>query len=301
MHPYVYDTNLDQTAMTPADCPANAWNPWVSCPYDLNDGQQDELVAIRTVMDNNGDSAKAIWLTEFGCPTANPAICDDSTLSTQITDTYEQANANPGNEYGLLGPMLFYSWTDADATNDPSGTGYDNYGLYTDAGTPKTLSLTAFLNSTPVGSVSSPEVTINSPSSNAYAHGNSATADVTLTDNDGGSVVNGQLYLNGSLLSTLTSSPYDFSYSTLGLSDGTYPVQIDSSDSLSQSNSGSVNVIVNNGDLNDDGSVDISDLAIMAANWGSTTASYAQGSILSDGNVDISDLAIMASNWGWSA
>jgi hypothetical protein len=52
------------------------------------------------------------------------------------------------------------------------------------------------------------------------------------------------------------------------------------------------------GDVNDDGAVNISDLAIMAAHWGlSSGATLNLGDLNNDGAVNIEDLAILASHW----
>ncbi len=56
------------------------------------------------------------------------------------------------------------------------------------------------------------------------------------------------------------------------------------------------------GDVNMDGFIDISDLAIMGAHWDETYASggygWTFGDVNGDGAVDISDLAILGANWG---
>ncbi|MGO9971505.1 MAG: hypothetical protein ACLP01_01480, partial [Solirubrobacteraceae bacterium] len=114
-----------------------------NCPTNDTNGQQNEIQAVRTVMNSNGDNGKAIWLTEFGCPTGTdagqPDSCTDATLATQITDAYTQARANPGNEYGLLGPLFICSWIDNTTDGD--------FGLYTSSGTAKPDSLAAFIGS----------------------------------------------------------------------------------------------------------------------------------------------------------
>ena len=60
--------------------------------------------------------------------------------------------------------------------------------------------------------------------------------------------------------------------------------------------------MLNFGDVNRDGFVDISDLAIMGAHWDTTMASggfgWTVGDMNSDGLVNISDLAILGANWG---
>ena len=55
------------------------------------------------------------------------------------------------------------------------------------------------------------------------------------------------------------------------------------------------------GDLNGDGVVDISDLAILLANFGTAAgATFEDGDSDGDGDVDIADLAVLLSNFGAS-
>jgi hypothetical protein len=53
-----------------------------------------------------------------------------------------------------------------------------------------------------------------------------------------------------------------------------------------------------NADVNGDGTVNITDLSIMAANYGKTGRTFAQGDVNGDGAVTIIDLSILAANWG---
>jgi hypothetical protein len=56
------------------------------------------------------------------------------------------------------------------------------------------------------------------------------------------------------------------------------------------------------GDANGDGSVDVSDLGILAANYGKTSgAAWDLGDFNGDGAVDVSDLGILAANYGRNA
>ncbi len=53
------------------------------------------------------------------------------------------------------------------------------------------------------------------------------------------------------------------------------------------------------GDANENGSVDVSDLGILATNYGTIGgAVWAEGDFTGDGNVDVSDLGILATNYG---
>jgi hypothetical protein len=55
------------------------------------------------------------------------------------------------------------------------------------------------------------------------------------------------------------------------------------------------------GDANLDGSVDVGDLGILAANYGGTGKSWNQGDFNNDGLVDVGDLGILAAHYGTSA
>ena len=52
------------------------------------------------------------------------------------------------------------------------------------------------------------------------------------------------------------------------------------------------------GDLNLDGAVELSDLAVMLSNFGSAAGAYEQGDVDGDGFVTLSDLALLLSNFG---
>jgi hypothetical protein len=145
-----------------------------------------------------------------------------------------------------------------------------------------------------------PTVSISSPTANAEAYTKTFDINSTSTANNGGSITSSKLLVNGTAVQTLSSAPYNFVLNTLGYSDGSYTLTVQSTDSSEDVGTSSVTVYISNGDLNLDGHINISDLAIMAANWNKTGQTYTEGDINSDGTVNIQDLAILAANWGWS-
>jgi len=93
-HPYTYPDTPDQTSDT--------WNPWSYLPE------------MHTIMADNGDGNKQIWLTEFGCPTGTdggyPADCTSATEGQQITDAFAEARG-----WSWIGPLFIYTWQDSTA------------------------------------------------------------------------------------------------------------------------------------------------------------------------------------------
>jgi hypothetical protein len=106
--------------------------------------------------------------------------------------------------------------------------------------------------------------------------------------------------LGSTSVQTLTSSPFNFSVNTLGFADGAYNLKVAATDSGSNSNSQTVPVYVSNGDLNGDGVINLSDLAVLAAHYGAADSNYSHGNITGQSTINLSDLAILAANWGWS-
>ena len=148
---------------------------------------------------------------------------------------------------------------------------------------------------------SNPSVSITSPSANTENYGTFAV-NSTASANDGGSIASVELLVNGAIVQTLTSAPYNFNVNSLTANyhDGTYTIEVLATDDQGNQSSASQSIYIANGDLNLNHSVGIDDLAVMAANWTKTNQTYSQGNITGNGAVGIADLAILASNWGWS-
>ncbi|HXH27170.1 MAG TPA: cellulase family glycosylhydrolase [Candidatus Acidoferrum sp.] len=91
------------------------WNGW-SKMYTLS-------TSMRSIMNNNGDQAKAIWPTEFGAPTngpgslatttnynlnASPDHVSEALQASMVNDVYQQVQQAPN-----LGPLFWYTYKDA--------------------------------------------------------------------------------------------------------------------------------------------------------------------------------------------
>jgi len=142
-----------------------------------------------------------------------------------------------------------------------------------------------------------PTASISSPAPSAVVHGSTLAIDSTAGDVIG--VTKAELNVDGTLVATDTSAPYNFSLNTSGYRDGNHSLTTTSFDAAGLStNSSAVTVFFNNGDINGDDHVNISDLAILASNWGKTSMSYTQGDLNGDGKVSISDLSVLADYYG---
>ncbi|HUC88219.1 MAG TPA: hypothetical protein VMR95_03655 [Candidatus Binatia bacterium] len=143
--------------------------------------------------------------------------------------------------------------------------------------------------------------TVTGLTANQEIYGPSQAVDSYLDSGTAGTIT-GHLQVNSSNVgSALTSAPYNFNIDTLNYGDGTYTIGVSGTDTGSNTNSASTSVYIANGDLNDDGEVNGSDVSILAGNWGATTGkTYQQGSILENGEVNGQDLSVLAGNWGWS-
>ncbi len=156
---------------------------------------------------------------------------------------------------------------------------------------------------------SAPTDTVTAPATGTNVHGDNASVTVNATDVIGVSKV--EMFINGNLYATDTSAPYAFTWNTLSGSypDAAYSVTTEAFDAAGlTATSPAISLKVNNGDVNGDDVVNISDLSILATNWsksfgtvgtdkGSSTT-FAEGDLNQDNTVNIVDLSILASNWG---
>ncbi len=141
---------------------------------------------------------------------------------------------------------------------------------------------------------------------NGYTH-SYAPLDVVAQDSSGSGIKGIDLYIDGLLNNSVSSSSYDFTLDTLKMTDGNHNLTVMTSDNNGYTTTTPLPIIVNNGDLNSDGKVNLSDLIILAQNYGRAGSfSYSQGNITDSNStttpqVGLSDLIILAQNYGWVA
>ena len=129
IHPYSYPA-------LPTDPTTSSWN------------QFQKLPEIRTVMVENGDGHKKVWLTEYGAPTGTaPGAVTEQTQAASVSEAYKAAA-----QWTWVGPLLWYSHRD-------SGTDLvdreQNFGLLHHDFTPKsavrTFAATTGVSRAPIG------------------------------------------------------------------------------------------------------------------------------------------------------
>jgi hypothetical protein len=106
-HPYTYPTPPDSVIL------GSAWS------------EMDQTSpSLRSLMADHGDSAKKIWITEYGAPTSGTSNnVSESEQSNELVQTIAQAR-----QLGWIGSVYIYTWTDS---------GGDGFGLLNSDGSQK--------------------------------------------------------------------------------------------------------------------------------------------------------------------
>jgi hypothetical protein len=79
--------------------------------------------SLRSIMVKNGDSAKKIYITEYGAPTSGPNSISESQQSAELTQAIAQVK-----HLSFIGSLYIYTW--ADIAGQTAGD--NGYGLRTD-------------------------------------------------------------------------------------------------------------------------------------------------------------------------
>lgn len=168
------------------------------------------------------------------------------------------------------------------------------------AGLTTTVNRTITVNNTvtPPPDTTKPTVSITSPADGSTVNGSSLLITANASDNVGVNKVD--LYVDGVFKLSDTTSPYSFSVS--GLSDGVHQIYATASDASNNAQQSAVISVTTkqfkDGDINGDGSVNLSDFFIMRTNFGQTGKTRAQGDLTGDGSVTLADFFVLRQNFG---
>jgi hypothetical protein len=244
-------------------------------------------------------------------PTAsftNPAA--NSTVSGTINVTANASDAESGIQnvnFGVQGrsDLAFIDTTSPyerslDTTVLPNGTLTLTITATNGAGLTTTVNRTVTVNNTvvPPPDTTKPTVLITAPTNGSTVIGTSLLVTATASDNVG--VTKVDLYVDGTLRMTDTSSPYSFSVGSL--SEGVheiYAIASDASNNTQQSSTVSVTIKqFKDGDINGDGLINLTDFFVLRTNFGKSGMTRAQGDLNGDGTVSLADFFILRQNFG---
>lgn len=141
-------------------------------------------------------------------------------------------------------PALSPAQVDNILTSTSDDLGSAGYDMYYGAGRVNAARAVQTALNTPAGDFEAPSVNITSPGTGSTVSGHT-TVSVDASDNVGVSKV--ELFINGSLWATATTAPYDFSWDSSLVANGTATLQADAWDAAgNQAQSQSVDVTVSN-------------------------------------------------------
>ena len=155
----------------------------------------------------------------------------------------------------------------------------------------------------PPPDTTNPVVTLTSPV-NGSTVANTINVSASATDNSG-TVRKVEVIIDGTVKTTLTSSPFTYSLDTKTLSDGNHTVAMKAYDPSNNSATATATVTVknatapvNNADFNNDGKVNAIDLSVLLANYTKTVTASTNGDCDGNGKVNAIDLSILLSKYG---
>jgi hypothetical protein len=89
-HPYSFPAEPDDD---------ESWSAW---------SQMSETTpSLRSIMIENGDSAKKIWITEYGAPTTGSNSVSETEQSTELVQAISQVK-----QFSWIGSFYIYTWSD---------------------------------------------------------------------------------------------------------------------------------------------------------------------------------------------
>lgn len=279
--------------------------------------------AVSVLVDNAAPSPVSLT-----APTAGQTISNTFTITASATDNTNGSGiasvqfildnnaASPINT-DTVSPYS-YSWN---TSSIPNGTHTLQVKATDTVGNTTTTANVSFTisNSTTPADTEDPTTSITTPVNNAILLYGNNTVNVSASDNVG--VTQVELYIDGVLKATDVASPFVFSVSTSGLSNGTHSMTTKAYDAAGRTgNSAAVSITINTNYTNPgdvDGQplggsrtkyVDIIDLSTLLTNYPCSApvtcanptgaGNRTKGDLDSNGIINIIDLSILLTNYG---
>lgn len=150
-----------------------------------------------------------------------------------------------------------------------------------------------------------PTVSLTAPASGATITG---SYTMTATASDASGIKRVDFYIDSTLVSSDTSSPYSYNFNSTSLTNGTHnfrAVAVDNSPAANTASSATVTATVSNTviapeDINQDGAVNLLDFSILSANYGKSGAAITNSRADIDGNgtVNLLDFSRLSARYG---
>ncbi len=249
-------------------------------------------------VDNTAPSTAAIT-----SPANNSTISGTTTVSATATDETGIAKVEFYMGTSLLGTVTSapYNYS-LNTASYPAGTYSLTVKAYDAAGNSKTSSAVS-VTIPPPPDTTAPSLTITSPVNASIVNG-TITISGTATDASGISKV--EASVGSTLVKTMTTSPYSFTYDTKTVADGNYVITLKAYDAAMTPNATTktVTVTVRNAvvavtcDCDGDGHVGVGDLSRLLTNYNKTVAAGTAGDCDGNGVVSISDLSMLLTRYG---
>jgi len=251
-------------------------------------------------------SAPASGTTISGTSVTVSATATDDT-GVQRVDFYTDSATSPfASDTTASGST--YSVT-LDSTGLSNGTHTITAKAYDVASNVQTASVSVTVNNSGgSGDTTPPTISITSPSASSIlskdlnnAHFNSTAYSVTVNASDASGIKQVAFKLDGSTVSTKTTSPFTYTLNLTSLSCGTHTLQAQATDNSTNQNVASSSTVsfttTYAADIDGNCSVDITDLSRLATKYNQSSG-IGRADINQDGTVNITDVSLLAASYG---
>jgi len=227
-------------------------------------------------------------------------------IATAVSATQVNLSWNPSTgNVGVVGYKIFRNSIQintsattnfGDATVVANTTYTYTVSAYDAAGNTSAASNPATVTTPQPADTQNPSVVITNLASNTSVSG---TVNISATAFDNVGVTKVEFFINGDLVTTDTSFPYNYSWNTLSFPNNTYQISAKAHDAAGNTTTSTVvTVTVNNGnssaDINGDTKINVLDLSILLSKWGTSDG---QADLNKDLVVNTLDLSMLLSNW----